>query len=76
MKPVPPERDIPRLAWRLPGLARRSRRLAAAVTGGPPLQVTVRHQERRYRAQIYHPGTSRRWRFGGHSFVVCVAGCW
>ncbi len=62
MKPVPPERDIPRLAWRLPGLARLSHRLAATVTGVPPLEVTVRYQGRRYRAQIDHPGTGRRWR--------------
>ena len=62
MKPAFPEGDIPGLAWRLPGLARRSHRLAATVTAGPPLELTVRHQGRRYQAQIYHPGTGRRWR--------------
>lgn len=46
---------FPRLAWRLPGLARRSRRLAATLTGGPPLQVAVYYQGRRYQAQVYHP---------------------
>jgi hypothetical protein len=58
----PPEGDIPRLAWRLPGLARRSHRLAATVTGGPPLKVTVRYKDRRYRGQIHDLRTGRRWR--------------
>lgn len=58
----PPEGGIPRLAWRLPGLARRSHRLAATVTARPPLKVTVRYQERRYRGQIEGPGAGRRWR--------------
>jgi hypothetical protein len=58
----PPEGGIPRLAWRLPGLARLSRRLAATVTGEAPLEVTVRYQGRRYQGQIYDPGTGRRWR--------------
>ena len=62
MKPAHPEGDIPRLAWRLPGLARRTHRLAATVTAGPPLQLTVRSQERRYQAQIDGPGTGRTWR--------------
>jgi len=62
MKPAAQERAIPRLAWRLPGLARRSRRLAATATGGPPLGLTVRYQGRRYQAQIHDPGTGRRWR--------------
>jgi len=62
MKPAHPEGDIPRLAWRLPGLARRTHRLAATVTAGPPLQLTVRSQERRYQAQLDDPGTGRRWR--------------
>jgi hypothetical protein len=63
MKPAPPEGGIPRLASRLPGLARRSRRLAATVTAGSPLEVTVRDQGRRYQGQVYHPGTGRKWRF-------------
>jgi hypothetical protein len=58
----PPEGGLPRLAWRLPGLARRSRRLAATVTAGPVLKVTVRYQGRRYRGQIDDPGAGRRWR--------------
>jgi hypothetical protein len=53
---------MPRLAERLPGLARRSHRLAATVTAGPPLKVTVRYQGRRYQAQIHDPGTGWRWR--------------
>ena len=56
------ERDIPRLAWRLPGLARRSRRLAATVIAGPSLELTVRYQGSRYEAQIDDPGSGRRWR--------------
>jgi hypothetical protein len=32
------------------------------VTGGPPLQLTVRYQGRRYRAQIDDSGTGRAWR--------------
>jgi hypothetical protein len=49
------------LAWpgACPGLARRSHRLAATVTGGPPLQLTVRYQGRRYRAQIHDPAPAR-----------------
>ena len=74
MKPVPPERDIPRLAWRLPGPARLTHRLAATVTGGPPLQVTVRHQGRRYRGQIYHPGTGRGWRCPHKHLTAASAG--
>ena len=58
----PPQGRIPRLAWRLPGLARRSHRLAATVSAGPFLKVTVRYQERRDRGQIDDPGTGRRWR--------------
>jgi hypothetical protein len=58
----PPEGGTPRLARRLPGLARRSHRLAATVTAGPPLKVTVRYQGRRYRGQIEDPGAGRRWR--------------
>ena len=58
----PPQGGIPRLAWRLPRLARRSYRLAATVTAAPPLKVTVRYQERRYRGQIEVPGAVRRWR--------------
>jgi hypothetical protein len=57
----PREGGIPRLAWRLPGLARRSR-LAAIVAAGPHLKVTVRYQERRYRGQIDHPGAGWKWR--------------
>jgi hypothetical protein len=64
--------DIPRLAWRLPGLARRSHRLAATVTAGPPLQLTVRSQGRRYQAQVYHPGTGRRWRCP-HQHLTCAS---
>ena len=50
-----PEGGIARLAWRLPGLARRSRRLAVTMAGGPSLQLTVRYQGRRYRAEISDP---------------------
>ncbi len=57
-----PEGDILRVAWRLPGLARRSHRLAVTVAGGPSLQLTVRYQGRGYRAEISDPGTGRRWR--------------
>jgi hypothetical protein len=69
MKPVPPAGDIPRL----PGLARRSHRLSAAVTAGPPLQLTVRYQGRRYPAQIYHPGTGRAWRIHRASWQRAAA---
>ena len=67
-----PEGDIPRLAWRLPGLARRSHRLAATVTAGPPLQLTVLSQGRRYQAQIHGPGTGRRWRCP-HRHLTCAS---
>lgn len=58
----PPEGDLPRLAWRLPGLARHSHRLAATATAGPSLELTLRYQGSRYQAQIRDPGTGRRWR--------------
>ncbi len=45
----------------MPGLARRSRRLATTLPAGPSLELTVRHRGR-YWAEIYDPGTGRRWR--------------
>ena len=32
------------------------------MTGGPPLELTVRYQRRRYQAQIHNAGTGQRWR--------------
>ena len=62
MKPAPPESAIPRLPRGLSGLARRSRRLAATVTARRSLELTVRYQGRRYRAEISAPGTGGAWR--------------
>ena len=61
MKPDPTVGAIPRLGRRLPGLARRSHRLAATVTAWPSLELTVRYHERRFLAQIHDPG-GRTWR--------------
>ena len=46
----------------MPSLARRLPGLAATAPAGPSLVLTVRYQARRYRAEIYDPGTERRWR--------------
>ena len=46
----------------MPSLTRRLPGLAATVPPGPSLVLTVRYQARRYRAEIYDPGTERRWR--------------
>jgi hypothetical protein len=46
----------------MPSLTRRLPGLAATVPPGPSLVLTVRHQARRYRAEIYDPGTGRTWR--------------
>ena len=62
MKPAPHEGATPRPGRRLPRLARRTRRLAATVIAGPSLELTVRYRGRRYRAEIYDPGTGRTWR--------------
>lgn len=75
----PLEGGIPRLARRLPGLARQAHRVVAAVTAGPTLELTVWFQERGYRAQIHDPGTGRRWRcphqhLTGASASQCAAG--
>ena len=61
-----PEGRIPSLTRRIPGLA-------ATTTAGPSLQLRVRYQARRYRAEIYDPFAGRRWRCPHRHFTYAWA---
>jgi hypothetical protein len=74
MKPAPPERAMPRPPRRFSRLARRSRRLAATVQAGPSLELKVRNQGGRYRAEVSVPSTGGAWRCPHRHLTSASAG--